>query len=221
MRARSGLQDICDVKAKSPELRLALEHWVDLMLVGDDWPKNDAPWWYNERASVSQLAGAIWRCRPRFKPAWVLEEYAVTRLGTRGAKETQGRCDLMLELGKQRVVAEAKQIWFSAVKSGDCASVLQENLANAKAQVVTAPDHDRAYKRYALAFVVPFVRKELNDDPHKLQARLQKVISSAKRAAPRASMAWAFPARRRQGLESPRYPGTFYPGCVLVLDPAG
>ncbi len=212
--------DIVGSRNGSGALQTALENWCDIMLLKDGWPDHDAPWWYNERASVSQWAGAIWRSRPTVERAWVLEEYAVTRLDSRSLRETQGRCDLMFELGEHKIIAEAKQVWFNDLDSADCSVVLRDSLDEAKNQVVTAPDHDGSYKRYALAFVVPVVNAQLNEDRGRLDTQLTKLVDSVHQTAPTALTAWGFPEARRIGLESPRYRGTYYPGCILVLEPS-
>ncbi|WBX91992.1 hypothetical protein [Pseudoxanthomonas mexicana] len=55
-----------------------LTAWVELIqdyCRCDDY--DDNPWWYNERASLSTLAGAAWR-----KPGWyALEEFSTTKRG--------------------------------------------------------------------------------------------------------------------------------------------
>jgi Tfp pilus assembly major pilin PilA len=215
----AAVADISGVKTESKDLKLALRNWVDVMLLRDGWPEDDAPWWYNERASVSQLAGAVWRCGPKVKPSWVLEEYATPRYGARGSKATRGRCDILVELGELRFIAEAKQLWFDKSRDGDCSGRLRKALDEAHEQVVTAPNDGGRYQQFALAFVVPVITASLNRDPDRLHQHIASVVESAQREAPRASFAWAFPASRRFNLESHRYKGNFFPGCVLVLEP--
>jgi len=53
-------------------LKPVLKEWLALIEDPDavHWPKDDAPWWYNERALLSLFAGAIWKCE-----GWALEEF--------------------------------------------------------------------------------------------------------------------------------------------------
>jgi hypothetical protein len=86
-----------------PELRGTLENWRYLM--GQrGWGSRDAPWWYNERASLSLLAGALW-----YADGWAFEEFVTSKRHKRKAR--RGRGDLMFEVGGLKAVAEAKQCW--------------------------------------------------------------------------------------------------------------
>lgn len=213
-------RDMHGVEASPEELVLALSNWRDIMLLGDGWPDDDAPWWYNERASVSQLAGAIWRCRPRIKPAWVLEEFSVER--SVDDRRGYGRCDLLIDLGKLRLITEAKQLWPRLDLGADIEiaaelKALQEEAAS-QLDSLKAPPKD--YAPFTLTFISPAVTERLNADPSSLNAQLEELISATRRAGRKSTcLAWAFPASRRNTLESPRYPGTYFPGCILVLSP--
>ena len=47
-----------------PEFKTVLSMWKKMMMNLDWWDdKKDAPYWYNERASLSLFAGAVWRCK--------------------------------------------------------------------------------------------------------------------------------------------------------------
>jgi len=67
--------------------------------------KNDAPYWYNERANVSFLAGAIWRCG-----GMCLEEYASDK--TWEKEKYPGRTDIWFYLDGKEYIAEAKFGWI-------------------------------------------------------------------------------------------------------------
>jgi hypothetical protein len=58
----------------------------------------DVPWWYNERASLSLFAGAVWGCH-----GWVFEEFGIWRkiASKRGVKYTSGRRDIEFEVGDE------------------------------------------------------------------------------------------------------------------------
>jgi hypothetical protein len=106
-------QEMKEIKYMEPGpfgfLKPALLEWQSMQKL--DWwdHKGDAPWWYNERASLSLFAGAVWKCR-----GWVFEEFSIKRrtATTRGKyKRHSGRCDIMFGLGKIQFVGEAKQCW--------------------------------------------------------------------------------------------------------------
>ncbi|OKQ15661.1 hypothetical protein [Vibrio antiquarius] len=82
-----------------------------------DKGKFDLAYFYNERANISILAGAIWR-QSEYK-ALVLEEYSTDKekqtddnkdINARGYR---GRRDLWFCLNEQQFRCEAKQLWWS------------------------------------------------------------------------------------------------------------
>jgi hypothetical protein len=90
-------------------LERVLKQWQKLMTDHPGWAgweASDAPWWYGERASLSCLAGAIWKCQ-----GWAFEEFKTRRRIAikSGHEDHAGRCDFMFGLGKHQFIAEAKQ----------------------------------------------------------------------------------------------------------------
>lgn len=82
-----------------------IEDWHD-----DNGNFNDCAYWYNERASVSILAGAIWR-----KGGVCLEEFSsvkgiIVDKEIDETKERNGRTDLYFYLGEEEYIVEAKFI---------------------------------------------------------------------------------------------------------------
>lgn len=67
----------------------------------------DVPWFYNERATLSYLAGALWRAHP---DNLVLEEYACDKTRGGAADATRGRRDIWFLLEGRQHWGEAKQI---------------------------------------------------------------------------------------------------------------
>jgi hypothetical protein len=49
-----------------------LKYW---QVLNESWEGGDVPWWYNERASVGFLAGAVWKYG-----GWVMEEFGAEKL---------------------------------------------------------------------------------------------------------------------------------------------
>jgi len=205
------------VAAKLAKLEPVLVQWVALMLAR--WGEDDAPWWYNERASLSQFVGAIWK-----SGGWAFEEYAVPRKAggagpapdSPGRNGGLGRCDLMLEQGDFQAIAEAKQRWPRITRGGNISAAVDVSLSHAAEQVVTAP-HQRGYQRLAIVFVSPIATKKLVDDDAKFTSRLRGLSDSVTKSKSRA-VAWAFPAHSRR-LKSKRRPGLYYPGTMVVIAP--
>lgn len=66
----------------------------------------DALYWYNERANVGALAGAIWR-----SGGYALEEFSAVK--GKESQENNKRVDLYFRYGSKNVICEAKQYWVN------------------------------------------------------------------------------------------------------------
>jgi len=191
-----------------PELDPVLDRFVHLMMRAD-WHESgpDAPWWYNERATVSQFAGAVWT-----SGGWAFEEYAVDVAEASGPQDVpgssyvqRGRCDLMIEVGTFKAIVEAKQVWARTPQQA--VSFAKQAQQDAREQVTAYPDVRGAYRRLTLVFVVPrLLRAPTDDEIHALLQALASVSSCR---------AWAFPDESR-ALTSPRT-RSVYPGIVALL----
>ncbi len=100
----------------------------------------DAPWWYNERASLSVFAGAIWRAG-----GFAFEEYSDEKREIRKRSRTlgseyPGRVDLYFNWAGCDFVAEAKFIW-SGFSRNDTGAMrrLQDRLNKAFPSFRTTP----------------------------------------------------------------------------------
>jgi hypothetical protein len=179
-------------------------HWRTIVSHGAWKDSGDCPWWYGERASVSQLAGAAWRLRG----SWAIQEYA----GTRGVENEYGRIDLAMEAGSLRSVVEAKQIW-PRLGSDSVATDAADALAAAAAQLVERGRSRIAghgdYDHVAVVFVVPRGRREDRSRP----AGVERLIDGL-RTVPDALVVPAFPAWASE-LTSPTTQ-LVYPGVALV-----
>ncbi|MCZ7686983.1 MAG: hypothetical protein M5U28_52875 [Sandaracinaceae bacterium] len=186
-----------------------LEQW--LRIVGHNaWRGSaDCSWWYGERASVSQLAGAAWK----LPGGWALQEYA----GTRG-DEAHGRIDLAVEADNGlRSAIEAKQIWPGLSRRGfdteDLHRDVNAALLSAAAQLVRdgAPwiaEHDD-YDLVSAVFVVPRVSPNEPERPARI-ATLLEAISTV----PGTVAAWSFPRWAHDVVS--QITGDLYPGVALV-----
>lgn len=164
------------------------------------WAPDDVPWWYNERASLSVLAGAVWRAG-----GTAFEEYA-DKKSTPGRASRAGRVDLHMGLGARNFILEAKQTWSGAGR-GNPATRIRRVLERAVADVRRAPsDGD---KRLAAVFAVPEIpasqQDHVDDRIDAWLEALQEVEWSL--------IAWVFPPSVRR-LRSKR---GLYPGVALLL----
>jgi hypothetical protein len=125
-------------------LEPALKYW---QVLNESWGISDAPWWYNERASTSFLAGAIWKYG-----GWLLEEFSTDKLvGQRKNKTVVGRCDIAFGIDGQDFWGEAKQCW-PALNGKNNNSMIITSLDHAEKQVKSGKE--RGYTGLAIAFVV-------------------------------------------------------------------
>lgn len=204
-------------------LRPVLEAWIDAVhryckLQGHE----DAPWWFNERASLSILAGAVWTL-----PAWAaLEEYATTKRGVMPedkvdeggpSPERNGRCDLLI-LGKSTNFAiEAKQAWQSIGSRSE--GIANVHKAMRMAWYDAGDLHlDESEHRLAVTFVVPYVpKKDVGEGhPHELVNQwLESKPFEIDGRSP-AALAYVFP-KGYQNFETEDQ-GGYFPGVVLVIE---
>lgn len=193
-----------------------LRAWTKLML-DPSWGGKDAPWWYNEAASVSLLAGALWR-----SGAWAMEEYVFSH--TTGGKTRNGRADLFFETRRprRRAVVEAKQIWLGWSRNTALELPLKRVRRRAAKQVHRAPSAWERYERWVALFIVPHfaARVASAEGGSLLDEKLHTLVRCVEKFAAkhRGIAAWAFPADRR-GLPSKRVPHHIYPGIALVMVP--
>ena len=114
-------------KAELQWLKPLLEGWLRVhrdYLEANDC--TDSLYWYNERANIGALAGAIWR-----SGGYALEEYGAVK--GKGADASMGRVDLFFKYAGQNVTVEAKQKWVKLIDSNSCdfKSLIAESIADA------------------------------------------------------------------------------------------
>ncbi len=97
---------------RASKLERLMRTWSELLGQERGWchgPDDfcDAPWWYNEQATLSHLAGAAWTIG-----GTALQEYSTFK--SIGRLVSRGRGDLWISLDQSRpggFLFEAKQIW--------------------------------------------------------------------------------------------------------------
>jgi len=137
-----------------------LKTWTLLL---DDYCRSSAyednPWFYNERATLSTLAGAAWRLS-----GWTaLEEYATSKWGGKpkaGGVESgsvrAGRCDLHVAHRSKAFAIEAKHAWQPIGQPADPVGRMDAAIkaATRDARKLTIEEADW---RLAAVFTTPFL----------------------------------------------------------------
>jgi len=111
----------------------------------------DIPFWYNERACLSHLAGAVWKAN-----GCALEEYSSVKGWGRGRHN--GRIDLYFILNNASntsYVVEAKKCWHGTISS------INKSLEAAKKDAVVSAKAEDAEQAYAFVFQSPYLMKNI------------------------------------------------------------
>ena len=183
-----------------------IEHHVEYYI--RDGRPTDAPYWYNERASVSTLAGAAWLT----PGSLVLEEYRVERISA-SQKSRWGRADLWFMTAKKEFVVEAKPV-FPATPQ-DVQRPVTQLLDEACAQAECG-NHEECATRVGLVFVAPSIPPQDTVDDF-----LLKMASALDKCGPDL-LAWTFPAKARRLTSTyPGHEGRIFPGVFMVGRLAG
>ena len=205
------LKDIKEVVAdgRSP-LCAILEEWIRTNIdMARRWNGMDVPWWYNERASLSIFAGAVWRAG-----GIVLEEYSDTKfvVGPRSTqrKAKEGRCDCYFYVGTVEYIAEAKWGYSGATSKGSSPIPHIEDLLGAAISAASELRKNGQY-RLAIAFVTPYFKAKFKGQEDKLIGAWVRKIRSVKADA----MAWVFPKGSR-GMQY-RRGWDYCPGAAVFI----
>ncbi|MGE6320059.1 hypothetical protein ACQKEF_07195 [Pseudomonas oryzihabitans] len=220
---------VCDDDANIAKL---FESWIKVVTRYCDFHQNDNCWWYNERASLSTLAGAAWA----MKGAIALEEFSTEKrakafeAGVEGGELRNGRCDLYIGCsspdGSHSYAFEAKQC---RQPTGERASPVLY-LHRAMDAAWEDSGHLTKYEgdtRYAATFAVPTLRLDevCPDDAdsgvcaEKVRERIDHWIERTENfRSPRnkdTSYAYVFP-----DLGDVRFSNgnRLFPGVVLILE---
>lgn len=202
------------------ELKPVLRQWAKLTNKYCARTRNDNPYWYNERANVSLLAGAAWRLG-----FVALEEYLTSKrpLDLKTAMNTRCRADLYVG-GKSEFEIEAKQYWMHAHMK---ASTVKRRIKNYIDKALFAAKRNPAgtYRVGCVFFVIHFSQKRRygNSDAlafksaadHLLKQEIRRYIQENRDAAD--LWAWCFPTRTRMKRHKERDHFRYYPGIILAL----
>jgi hypothetical protein len=186
------------------------KNWIEILsefakqrrTLNRDWP-----WWsYNERASLSMFAGAIW-----LAGGCCVEEYAADKKMER--KATVGRVDLYFSWRKQEFIAEAKKTHRYLTHRVERANEkLGRHLNKALADMRLSPNGQR---RLGILFVKLIIQKGVGRD--EIDKKLQAFVSNLKKLNSKKlnliSYAWVFPEIARVA----HSPDNLYPGEVVLI----
>lgn len=191
------------------ELQPVLEQWQNLNDDPSWFEDEDAPWWYNERASLSIFAGAIWK-----SGGSAFEEFSSTK--DNGIDQTySGRCDIEFGVGRSEFMGEAKQCWINLDEDWrENIKEVHSSIDAARRDVLQVPLW-RNHSRLGIVFVVPSISKKKKDgvDVY-LNSFIEKIIEINN-----VTVAWVFP-RKARCLEPPKNSsaaGNIFPGVVILL----
>ncbi len=158
-------------KKEFKTIRPIFEEWLKL---NRDYielaEQQDNLYWYNERATISSLAGAVWRCG-----GFAQEEYSAIK--GKGNKARTGRVDLYFHFNNTDVVCEAKQLflYLPEYNKKDLKQCIEASLAWAKKDLnETALGAEYQDFGIALAFIVPY--KHENEDIQVTKKQLAQAV---------------------------------------------
>jgi hypothetical protein len=201
MQKGSKGRDGVVTKTRLRSRRRLLSEWVSLnRTLGRRWAKHgDAPWWYNERALLSVLVGAVW-----LVGGHAFEEYS--EIKRRKKKQSPGRIDLWFSLNNREFWAEAKHGEIGITNNSTQIERAKAWMRSAK-QDVRRCIPDAFTNRLAIVFAAPYLRPGSTAE---VAGRLEWFLKQTG-TVEHDAMAWVFPKLRR----IPRAYGWISPGIVV------
>jgi hypothetical protein len=183
----------------------ALDHWIKINTqVAQAWQSDgDVPWWYNERALLSMIAGAIWQTK-----GIAFEEYSTEkrmRSQRNNVNLYSGRQDLFIQIGKEVLIGECKVCWSGAtLRKVNPSTRINRTLDIACADIKkTKPNGQR---RIGIVFARPYIR-----GIHRsiVSTLVKKWIATVRDGVNYSCCAWVFPSQSRfiQGDDEDVIPG--------------
>lgn len=172
--------------------------------LANDWGYEDVPWWYNERANLSVLVGAVWNTG-----GTAFEEYISEKKNRN--KKYYGRNDLFMTYKDRDYIAEAKIIYPNGKdEPKKILKAINDKLIEA---VTDVRKNTNMYKNdlLALLFVVPKFKQSKtafleSDIIHFIQILLKTDYTI---------IGWSFPKKSRT---NPSLESNYqYPGIAIII----
>ncbi len=180
-----------------------LNEWIECTKrYVDFWDGDDLPYWYNERANVSVLAGAAWRAG-----FIALEEYQIVKESSEKECKT-GRNDLYLSDRENDIYIEAK-VLFPEIDSLNIfaqSGAVKEKRDQAVSDASKIKDESNLV---GAVFVVPYLNDKSNSENRicSFIAEIEKYDVPIK--------AWCF---SKEWQKAKSHNDRHYPGVALLLD---
>ena len=197
------------------EWQVVLGSYVSQRNIGLGEPYQDLPYWYNEWASASFLAGAVWRLQGS-----VLSEGSfVSKPGHAQGAQYPKRCDLWFRIEGSTPFTcslEAKQIW-PGIATHEAVSKVKEALSIATDQLRRLGQDDCGDYGVAVCFVAPMI-KGSKDNPGGAFSewhRLFDLITKEYRTSEQILVAYEPPELANTFWEDSHYPGVALVGQVV------
>ncbi|SRR5260221_9164396 len=201
-----------------PELTPVLKKWIQ---VNKEYVLRsggkDAPWWYNERASLSPVAAAAWLAKGIALEEYLTDKHKISRKGKR-KRTDRGRCDLYFSVKRRRksgrdheFIAEAKIIWPSIASRG-LQTQLDRGISSARDAVRCTFSYGEV-RRLGLLLITPTAS---NSAARRWNEHLPRFLNVL-RAQERVAIAWLFTENPRQLTYGRRK--EFFPGTAILFSP--
>ena len=181
----------------------------------------EAPWAFNERASISFLAAGCW-----LKGGVAIEEYSTEKARTdrRYSSNRNGRCDLYLRIGKAEINCEAK--WRELAIPHDRKWNVASGISALRASLAAAKnDASKLLKGFAktrrgLLFVYVYHEGEKNDLP--TLGDVQTLVTTVKTNLSEigaSGLAWHFRKDQLKARNGPTRDGKYWweTGTLLLI----
>jgi hypothetical protein len=198
---------VCIKYRRLHHLRPLVEKWIQIHksyipFYKKTFGDNDALYWWNERANISILAGAVWE-----SGEYALEEFRVDKKYRK--ERRRGRADLWFSWRGIGYLAEVKRIGVPlSNKACECTEKIRKSLESARKDVVITKMGSYAERALGIVFVVPYLPKNektrMNETLGRLLDEIEKVDYDI--------MAYIFP-RSSRSLCDKKY---YFPGVVLL-----
>ncbi len=227
--SRSRIIKGIEVQGSNQELEILLSAWIKAIVRYTSFNKRDNPWWYNERASLSVLAGAAWT----LKNWHALEEFSTQKrfrtleLGVDSGSLRHGRCDLYVQSPDTSFAIEAKHTVQSIGARSDGFTFANRALRKAWEDSGDLSKWE-ADRRFAVTFIVPSIplTEVLGDEAGEENVCVRKVERAVNErltdqlgffgaTTKLTDFAFVFPQ-----IGNPNYVqrGRYYPGVVIVFE---
>ncbi len=179
------------------EWMLAIERYTRIM------NGEDAPYFYNERANVSVLAGAAWRS------GWIALEEFQSKKGYRNKAKNNGRADLYFANESFEELIEAKFKWI-CLGSNNLSHMVQSTMKLATDDAKKTRANNKDMKSIGVGFFPVYKKDTLIKNRDEL---IKETINDFLRQDYHA-IGWCFPAEMRDHVTAQS--STLLPGIVMI-----